>query len=98
MIFLQTTSDLKEIVSTNDATITGVLMAVCLTFGVTIIYLFKQNQAIHNKFIDELKATNDVIVKVYLSNNDNTQKFHDFAKDLIEIKQSIIQNTRTSRK
>lgn len=97
MILLQTTTDFREIVSTNDATIAGVLMAVCLAFGVTIIYLFKQNQAIHNKFIDELKLTNDVIVKVYLSNNDNTQKFHDFAKDLIEIKQSIIQTTRAKR-
>jgi len=96
MIFLQTTSDLKDIVSTNDATITGVLMAVCLSFGITIIYLFKQNQAIHNRFIDELKATNDVIVKVYLSNNDNTQKFHDLAKDLIEIKQSIV-NSRSRK-
>jgi CRISPR/Cas system-associated endonuclease Cas1 len=97
MISLQTTADLKEIISTNDATITGVLIAVCLTFGITIIYLFKQNQAIHNKFIDELKATNDVIIKVYLSNNDNTQKFHDFAKDLIEIKQSIINSRATKR-
>lgn len=96
MIFLQTTSDLKDIVSTNNATTEGVLIAICLAFGITIIYLFKQNQAIHNKYITELKATSDVILKVYLSNNENSQKFHDFAKDLIEIKQSIL--TRQTRK
>ena len=98
MIFLQTTADLKDIVSTNDATIAGILIAICIVFGITIIYLFKQNQAIHSQYIAELKATNDVILKVYLSNNENSQKFHDFAKDLIEIKQSIINNTRQTRK
>ena len=48
----------EKIVSFNDATIVGVLMIITIAFGWTIIYLFKQNQKIHEKFIDELRKVN----------------------------------------
>ncbi len=91
MIFLQVpnTTDIKSIVSTNDATVTGILMAVVIALGVAIIYLFKQNQQLHKDYISELKATTETLLKVNMSNNENAQKFHDFARDLIEIKNSI---------
>lgn len=98
MIFLQTTNDLKEVITTNDATVTGILIAVVLAFGATIIYLFKQNQTLYKEYISELRASNDTLVKVNSSYNENTQKFHDFAKDLLEIKNSVNNSQNGMRK
>ena len=89
MILQVSTDQIKEIISTNDATTTGVLIAITIAFGATIIYLFKQNQKVHSEFILNLKESNEVVTKLYLTNSENTQKFHDFAKDLIEVKNSV---------
>lgn len=90
MIFLQvSTADVKSIVSTNDATVTGILIAVVIALGVAITYLFRQNQQLHKDYIAELKATTETLLKMNVSNNEIAQKFHDFARDLIEIKNSI---------
>lgn len=64
MISLQTTSDLHDVISTNDATAIGILIAVVIAFGWVIIYLFRVNQDLHNKFIVELKASNEALIKV----------------------------------
>lgn len=65
MIPLQpTTTELHEIISWNDATAIGILAAIVIAFGWVIIYLFKVNQDLHNKFIVELKASNEALIKV----------------------------------
>lgn len=64
MISLQTTADLHEVISWNDATITGILIAIVLAFAATIIYLFKTNQTLYKEFIVELKANNEALIKV----------------------------------
>lgn len=47
------TKQLKEVISTNDATIIGILIACVLAFGVVIYYLFKSNQDMQKKNSDE---------------------------------------------
>lgn len=79
MIPLQTASDLKEIVSTNDATVTGILIAISVAFGVTIIYLYKNVQTLNKDHMNELRSFNETLLKV---NN----SYNEFVKNMIELK------------
>ena len=58
------TKQIHEVVSWNDATITGVLILFVLAFGCVIVYLFKTNQTLYKEFIIELKASNEALLKV----------------------------------
>lgn len=65
MISLQVnTQQIHDVISWNDATITGILIAIVLTFGCVIVYLFKTNQTLYKEFIVELKANNEALIKV----------------------------------
>jgi len=65
MISLQvSTEQIHEVISWNDATIAGILIAFILAFGLVIIYLFKTNQTLYKEFIVELKANNEALIKV----------------------------------
>lgn len=75
MIRLQTTNDLHSVLSTTDATIAGVLIAIAISFGLVIRYLFKTNQdlsktymekfeSLNKEFVAELKANNEALIKV----------------------------------
>lgn len=79
MILLQTTADLKEIVTTNDATVTGILIAITISFGVTIVYLYKNVQTLNKEHMNELRAFNETLLKV---NN----SYNEFVKNMIELK------------
>ena len=79
MMFLQTVSDLKDIVTTNNATTTGVLIAVAVAFGITIIYLFKNIQSLNKEHMVELRSFNETLLKV---NN----SYNDFVKNMVELK------------
>lgn len=79
MIALQTATDLKNIISTNDATITGILIAVVVTFAFAIIYLYKNVQTLNKEYISELRASNDALIKV---NN----SYNEFVRNMIELK------------
>lgn len=76
---MQTPQDLQNILSTNDATITGILIAVVLAFGFTIIYLYKNVQQLNKDFINELKNSNETLVKV---NN----SYNEFVRNMLELK------------
>jgi hypothetical protein len=78
MIALQTTADLHEVVSTNDATVVGVLMAVVIAFGAVIVYQFKTYQVLNKEFIAELKISNAELVKM---NN----SYNQFVSNMIEL-------------
>lgn len=78
-MILQTTADLKEIVATNDATVTGILIAITIAFGVTIVYLYKNVQTLNKEHMNELRAFNETLLKV---NN----SYNEFVKNMIELK------------
>jgi len=79
MISLQTTTDLKEIIATNDATVTGILIAVCLAFAVSIVYLYKNVQSLNKEHMQELRTFNETLLKV---NN----SYNEFVKNMLELK------------
>ncbi len=76
---LQTTSQLHEVISWNDATIVGILIAIILAFGMTIIYLYKNVERLNKDHMTELRQFNETLIKV---NN----SYNDFVKNMIELK------------
>jgi len=79
MISLQTVTDLKQVVSTNDATVIGVLIAITLAFGITIVYLYKNIQTLNKEHMSELRSFNEMLLKV---NN----SYNEFVKNMIDFK------------
>lgn len=70
-----TPSQLHDIVSWNDMTIGGVLIALVLAFGAVIYYLFKANQTLYKEFtaerdrlykehLMEIRSFNEAILKI----------------------------------
>ena len=89
MIALQTTADLHNVMTITDATITGVLTSIVIAFGATIIYLYKSIQTLNReyvasyqelseKYIDELRKNNEILLKV---NN----SYNDFSNNMLKI-------------
>lgn len=68
--FLQSVTDIKSIVSTDNATITGILIAVVIALGLALIYLFKANQALYKEYIAELRVSNEQLVQMVNSYNE----------------------------
>jgi len=73
MIFLQanTITDLQNIVSTNNATVQGILIAVVLALGTAVIYMFKyiqkmntEREVLYKEFIGEIKIFNTNLMNV----------------------------------
>jgi hypothetical protein len=72
---LETTAEIHDVLSMSDATIAGVLIAIAISFGFVIRYLFKTNQelsetymakfeSLNKEFVAELKANNEALLKV----------------------------------
>lgn len=74
MISLQTTDQIHDIITWNDATIIGVLICFILAFGSVIYYLFKTNQDLYKnnsadreRLYQEFTAERDRLYKEHLS-------------------------------
>jgi hypothetical protein len=76
---LQSTRDLTEVISTNDATIVGVLIAVCLALGGAVIYLYKSVQSLNKDFVKDLKETQSILIEM-------TKKYHEFTDNVMQLK------------
>jgi hypothetical protein len=76
---LQSTRDITEVISTNDATIVGVLIAVCLALGGAVIYLYKSVQTLNKDFIKELKDNQSILIEM-------TKKYHEFTDNVMQMK------------
>lgn len=90
MISLQATTDnLHKVLTWNDATIPGILIAIVLAFGSVIYYLFKVNQEqgkthaeriekIYKEHIAEVKGFNELLIKI---NN----QYYDSIRNLVDL-------------
>ena len=63
-------AEIQKVMSTNDATIVGVLIVVTVALGWTVVYLFKVNQSLHKENKEELKANSEVLLKVNNAQNE----------------------------
>lgn len=58
--YLQSVSDMKEVITTNDATIQGILIVICVVFGSTIIYLYREKNKLQAEYIKFIKEHAEV--------------------------------------
>lgn len=75
-VFLtQTPQDVKDIISTNDATIQGILLGVIIALATALIYIYKEknaervkllaeNNKLRDQHITTLKDCNEELIKV----------------------------------
>lgn len=81
MIPLQTATDFHKVISTNDATIVGILIAIVIALGTVVVYLYKSVQQLNKEYIAELRTTNETLIKV---NN----SYNEFVRNMIELRQT----------
>lgn len=58
--YLQNVTDMKEVITTNDATVQGILIALCLIFAGAIIYLYKEKNSIQKEYVEFIKEHAEV--------------------------------------
>ena len=65
MISLQiNTQQIHEVISWNDLTVAGILMAFILAFAYVIYYLFKINQTLYKEHLSEIRTFNEMLLKI----------------------------------
>jgi hypothetical protein len=79
MISLQTAVDLQKMMTTNNSTPEGVLIAIVFAFGAVIVFLYKNVQTLNKEYISELRASNEALIKV---NN----SYNEFVRNMIELR------------
>lgn len=77
-ILLQSADDVKSIISTNDATVTGILIGACIALGWSTVYLYKENKRMHNELIAELKEFNASLIKINRQYDDFVTNFEKY--------------------
>jgi hypothetical protein len=75
----QTTREITEVLSNNDATIVGVLIAVCIALGWAVIYLYKSVQTLNKDFIKELKDNQTILIEMI-------KTFHELTDNVMKMK------------
>lgn len=82
---LQSVTDVKGVVSIDNATIQGILIAVCLSLGFAVVFLYKNIQNLNKDFIRELKENNKTLIEVNNNIHDSIKSlkdmFNKFYKD-----------------
>lgn len=81
---LQVSSDqVREIVTTNDATVQGILIGIVLALSTIVVFLYRKTETMQKEYIKELKAINEMVLKI---NNDqkeftaNLLKFQEYVR------------------
>lgn len=65
MVSLQiNTQQIHEVISWNDLTVAGILMAFILAFTYVIYYLFKINQTLYKEHLSEIRTFNEMLLKI----------------------------------
>jgi hypothetical protein len=63
-IALQTATDLKDVLSTNDVTVMGILISIILALGYVVRHLYLKNETMHKEYITEMKGFTELLIQV----------------------------------
>jgi hypothetical protein len=69
----------KELLSTTDATTTGVLIVGIIALSAVVVFLFREYKILNSEFKEYMKASNETLVKM---NN----SYNQFVSNMIELK------------
>lgn len=104
-ISYQSVSDMKEVISTNDATIQGILLGVIIVLGFVCGYLYhrtiKQNTdlaKVHDKYQEEMKQMNsNHKAEIKEMNEALYAKMEEFSASLVAMNKSYEQESIMTR-
>ncbi len=74
---LMQVQEVREIVSTTDATVQGILLGVAVALGLAVIYLYRENNKMQKEMREELKNFTELLIK----QNNSYQEFVNFMKN-----------------
>ncbi len=86
LFLLMQISDYKDVVSTNDATVQGILIGIVLALGAVVVFLYRKTDAMNKEYVKELKEFNAAIMRVNNSYNEFVSNFVKYQNDVRERK------------
>lgn len=75
---LQTADDIQKVISTDNATVQGLLLGGCVIFAFTTGWLYRENKNMNKERIAELKEFNATILKINKSYDDFITNFEKY--------------------
>ena len=78
LTLLQNADDVQKIITTNDATVQGILIGICLALGASTIYLYKETKRMQAEYVKELKEFNQSILKINKQYDDFITNFEKY--------------------
>lgn len=70
ILYTQTAQDVKDLISTNDATIQGILIAIILALGSALIALYREKNKLQKEYVDTIKEYAENLRQVIESNRE----------------------------
>lgn len=75
---LQSADDIQRIVTTDNATVQGILIGIVMAVSGATIYLFKENRRMQLERLAELKEFNEAILKINKQYDDFIRNFEKY--------------------
>lgn len=75
--------DYKEVVSTNDATVQGILLGLVFALITALVFLYRKNEATNKEMFNLLKDVNSMLIEQankYNEFSNNMLKFQDYVR------------------
>jgi Na+/melibiose symporter-like transporter len=60
---LQSANDLQQVITTDNATVQGILIGLVIALGAATIYLYKENRSMQKDLIQQLKESQAAILE-----------------------------------
>ena len=69
-IVLQTADEVRKIVTTNDATVQGILIGVIIGLGAAVVFLYRENRTLQKEYTKALMDFSDKLVDLTKAYNE----------------------------
>lgn len=76
------TEQVRQIVTTNDATVQGILIGAVLVLSSIVVFLYRKTETMQKEYVKELKTFNETILKI---NND----YKEFSANLLKFQEYV---------
>lgn len=76
------TEQVRQIVTTNDATVQGILIGVVLVLSSIVVFLYRKTETMQKEYVKELKTFNETVLKI---NND----YKEFSANLLKFQEYV---------
>ena len=71
--------NIQQVLTSNDATLTGALLVGIIALSAVVVFLFREYKTLNGEFKEYMKASNETLIKM---NN----SYNQFVSNMIELK------------